>query len=283
MTALVLLGLGAALSWGAADFFAGLQSRRLTAFAVTLWSQAAGALIVGLAVALVREPPRPAPLLWGLAAGVADGIALLLFYRGLATGMMALVAPVAACGALVPVGAALLQGQTPGPVAGLGIAAALAGVLLISVQKPSAIQPNPRARAALLMALGAALGYGTFLLQVGQVTGRGGALPLWTVAGARVGSLVLLAGIARLQPLRPRWPARSLGPVAAVGLLDAMGMLFFALAAGRGNLGIAAVLSSLGPAVTVVLGRLVLGERFTGVQGGGIALALCGVLLLSAG
>ena len=279
---LLLLGLGAALSWGAADFFAGLQARRLTTLSVTLWSQAAGALVVGLALALVREPPRPTPLLWGLAAGGVDGVALLLFYRGLATGMMSLVAPVAACGALVPVVVSLLRGQVPGLLAALGIAAALGGILLVSAQGPGAAQPRGHVGSALRLALGAALCYGTFLVLVGQATGRGGTLPLWTIAGARVGSLVLLLGIAALGPLRAPWPGRRLGAVAAIGLLDALATLCFALAAGRGNLGIAAVLSSLGPAMTVVLGRLVLDERLSRLQGGGIVLALCGVVLLSA-
>lgn len=282
MIVLVLLGLGAALSWGAADFFAGMQSRRLTTLTVTLWSQAAGTLVVGLVVALLRAPLQPIALLWGCAAGLADGVALLLFYRGLATGMMALVAPITACGALVPVVAALLQGQAPGRVAILGLGATLGGVLLVSVQRPAAIEPHAQARTALLLALGAAFCYGTFLLLVGQAAGAHGRLPLWTVAGARIGSLALLASLARFGPLRARWPVRHLAPVAAIGLLDAMGMLFFALAAGQGNVGIAAVLSSLGPAITVVLGYVMLGERFSRIQGSGIALALCGVMLLSA-
>lgn len=278
----MLLGLAAALSWGTADFWAGLQARRLSAFAVTLWSQAAGACAVGLAVALGHESLQPAPLLWGLAAGVADGVALLLFYRGLATGLMALVAPVAACGALVPVVAALLRGQTPGLVASVGLGATVSGLLLLSAPRGGLGPARPQARRALLLALGAALGYGTFLLLVGQAADLSGHVPLWTVAGVRLGTLVLLAVLARVGPFDPRWPGRRLAPVAALGLLDALGLLCFALAAGRGNVGIAAVLSSLGPAVTVVLGRLVLGERVSRVQGGGIFLAMCGVLLLAA-
>jgi drug/metabolite transporter (DMT)-like permease len=195
---------------------------------------------------------------------------------------MAVVAPIAACGALVPVVAALLRGQPPRRVASLGLGAAVGGLLLLSSHRHAPRPLRSQARRALLLALGAALGYGLFLLLVGQASGRGGGVPVWTVAGARIGALVLLAGLARVGPVRPRWPGRQLAPVAALGLLDALGLLCFALAAGRGNVGIAAVLSSLGPAVTVVLGRVVLGERVSRIQGGGIILALCGVLLLSA-
>ena len=100
------LGLSSGLCWGAADFFGGIQSRRLPALTVAFWSQAAGAL--GLVIALALEGARPpvAGIAWGLAAGAGSGIALVLFYRSLAEGTMSVVAPISACGAVVPVAAA---------------------------------------------------------------------------------------------------------------------------------------------------------------------------------
>jgi drug/metabolite transporter (DMT)-like permease len=126
------LGLSSGLCWGAADFFGGIQSRRLPALTVAFWSQLAGAL--ALAIALTIEGVRPAAtgIAWGLAAGVGSGCALVLFYRSLAEGTMSVVAPISACGALVPVTAALLTGNQPGTLAALGVLATVAGVVLVS-------------------------------------------------------------------------------------------------------------------------------------------------------
>jgi drug/metabolite transporter (DMT)-like permease len=126
------LGLSSGLCWGAADFFGCIQSRRLPALTVAFWSQLAGAL--ALAIALTIEGVRPAAtgIAWGLAAGVGSGCALVLFYRSLAEGTMSVVAPISACGALVPVTAALLTGNQPGTLAALGVLATVAGVVLVS-------------------------------------------------------------------------------------------------------------------------------------------------------
>jgi drug/metabolite transporter (DMT)-like permease len=126
------LGLSSGLCWGAADFFGGIQSRRLPALTVAFWSQLAGAL--ALAIALTIEGVRPAAtgIAWGLAAGVGSGCALVLFYRSLAEGTMSIVAPISACGALVPVTAAVITGNQPGTLAALGVLATVAGVVLVS-------------------------------------------------------------------------------------------------------------------------------------------------------
>ena len=145
----VPLGLSSGLCWGAADFFGGIQSRRLPALTVAFWSQLAGARAraVAHAIALAVDGARPAAagVAWGLAAGVASGCALVLFYRSLAEGTMSIVAPISACGAVVPVAAALLTGNQPGTLAALGVLIAIAGVVLVSRPNPSAPPPRPAA------------------------------------------------------------------------------------------------------------------------------------------
>jgi drug/metabolite transporter (DMT)-like permease len=143
----VPLGLSSGLCWGAADFFGGIQSRRLPALTVAFWSQAAGAVALAAALlVLVVEGERPvaAGVAWGVVAGVGSGLALVLFYRGLAEGTMSVVAPVSACGAIVPVAAALFTGNQPGFLAGVGVLAAITGVVLVS--RPRA--PRAQARGA---------------------------------------------------------------------------------------------------------------------------------------
>jgi drug/metabolite transporter (DMT)-like permease len=286
LTVGIPLGLGSGLCWGTADFFGGVQSRRLPALSVAVWSQAAGALALALAVALAVQGARPTwpGFAWGLAAGAGSGFALLLFYRGLAEGAMSVVAPVAACGAVVPVVVAPLRGELPTAVAGLGIVAAVAGVVLVSrsPQPPRPTAPDNRGR-VLAMALGAALGFGLFFVFVDAGTATAGAAPLWVVAGARTSSLLVLTGIAvAARRSQAAWPGRRIVPVALVGIADTSANLLFALAATGGNLAVVGVLGSLYPVATVLLARWLLRERLSGGQNAGVVLALTGVGLLAA-
>jgi drug/metabolite transporter (DMT)-like permease len=281
----VPLGLGSGLAWGAADFFGGIQSRRLPALTVAFWSQAAGAM--GLAIVLALEGTRPpvTGIAWGLAAGVGSGIALVLFYRSLAEGTMSVVAPISACGAVVPVAAAVLTGDHPGALAGLGVLSAIAGVVLVSRTRQGDERPGrpARSRRVLLMALGSALGFGLFYVFVDAGTTGSRGEPLWVIAGARASSLVMLSTIALIgRGSALRWPGRRIGPVALIGIADTGANLLFAYAATTGNLAVVGVLGSLYPVATVILARWLLGERLSGGQNAGVALALTGVGLLAA-
>ena len=318
MNAGVPLGLSSGLCWGAADFFGGIQSRRLPALTVAFWSQLAGALALAIALAIEGVRPAATGIAWGLAAGVGSGCALVLFYRSLAEGTMSMVAPISACGAIVPVAAALLTGNQPGVLAALGVLATIAGVILVSRPHtparfaPPAVEgdqasPASSARSArggrrvVAMALGSALGFGLFYVFVdagaastagtaattGAVAAAGTAgshgSPLWVIAGARMSSLAILSMIALVSRRSAlRWPGRRIGAVALVGIGDTGANLLFAYAATTGNLAVVGVLGSLYPVATVVLARWLLRERLSGGQNVGVVLALTGVVLLAA-
>ena len=318
MNAGVPLGLSSGLCWGAADFFGGIQSRRLPALTVAFWSQLAGALALAIALAIEGVRPAATGIAWGLAAGVGSGCALVLFYRSLAEGTMSMVAPISACGAIVPVAAALLTGNQPGVLAALGVLATIAGVILVSrphtparfappaVEGGQARQASPASsarggRRVVAMALGSALGFGLFYVFVdagaastagtaattGAVAAAGTAgshgSPLWVIAGARMSSLAILSMIALVSRRSAlRWPGRRIGAVALVGIGDTGANLLFAYAATTGNLAVVGVLGSLYPVATVVLARWLLRERLSGGQNVGVVLALTGVVLLAA-
>lgn len=267
--------------WGVADFFGGVLSRRLSPLAVAFWSQAisGGAL---LAVLLASgTPPVAGSILWGLAAGLAGGVGLTCFYRALALGPMSIVAPISACGAIVPVAVALARGERLGPLPWVGTVAALAGIVLVSLQLGPAGSGAAAGRRAILLALGAALGFGWLLACLSGGAGVPDAQPLWTVASTRATSLPMILLVIAAGPRALPWPGRQIGAVGAVGLLDMLANVLFALASTGGRLGIVGVLGSLYPVVTVLLGWLVLRERLSRVQGGGALLTLLGVVLLS--
>lgn len=277
----LFLGLASALFWGTADFVGGTQAKRLAAVAVAFWSQLIGGLALLAFVLLLGEDWRAEGILWGAGAGLCTGAALVLFYRGLASGQMALVAPISGCAAIIPLAVSVVRGEAPNALEWAGIALALAGIVLVSRPVDDAGVSGASRRAAVVMALGAALGFGMFYVLVDQGA-QTGASPLWVVAGARGGSITVIAiiGLASRGLARPG-PALPL--VALTGLLDTSANALFAYATIYGNVGVVSVFSSLYPVATVALAAILTSERMTPLRLAGAALALGGVALVSAG
>lgn len=276
----VALGLASSLCWGISDFVGGLKSRSLELLSVLLLSQLTGVVLVALLVVLRGRPPPPAgDLALGALSGVSGVLGLAAFYRGLATGAMAVVAPIAASGAVIPVAAGLLEGERPSATQAAGVALAIAGVATVSRETGEAGRPA-RLAAGVGLALAAAVGIGGFFVALDHASGRD--LP-WALLAARAASVGGL-GLAVIA-LRPRLAVARADAVALalVGALDVTANGLFAAAANEGLVSLAAVLSSLYPVVTIVLARLVLAERVRRSQGGGIAAVLVGVALISAG
>jgi drug/metabolite transporter (DMT)-like permease len=278
----VALGLSSSLCWGFADFLGGLQSRRVRVLAVLLISQATGLVAIAIGLAIAR-PHAPALVdLWpAAAAGLAGAIALSAFYRALAIGTMSIVAPISATGAAVPVIVGVATGDRPAALQLAGIVAAVVGVVLASRELD---EPHPAGRVpgrtSILLALVAALGFGTFF--VGMNAGADVSVP-WALLANRIASVsAVLIVVAALRVPMPDTPRRA-APLALVGLLDAGANGHYALGTTHGLVSVVAVCGSLYPVATVVLARVVLGERVRRVQEVGIVAALAGVALIAAG
>jgi drug/metabolite transporter (DMT)-like permease len=271
------------LCWGAGDFLGGLQSRRLPVLAVALWSQIVGGLCL-LGVLLLLGPVSTSGMGWGMAAGVCGALALLMLYRALAIGTMSVVAPVSACGAVVPVLVGLAQGEQLSALTLVGILATLAGIVLVSRQSGAQSQAEGHAGGqALALALAAALGFGLFFTLIDRAADQPGASALWVNVWGRSASIPLLLLLQLASARSLGWPGRALPLVGLVGVLDTSANVLFALAAQGGSLGVVAVLSSLYPVATVLLSWLVLGERLDRLQYAGVGMAVLGVGLLAAG
>lgn len=267
----------AAGAWGGSDFVAGMLARRRPLLTILVGSKVAGA-VLALAVVAARGvgPPADPRLLLGVAAGLLGLPAVGLLLRAMRDGSLAVVAPVAAVAALVPVGWGQLHGERFGVAALVGVAVALVGVTLASWPVAGAARRRVR-RSANLCALGAALGFGAYFVLLHEASA---ADRYWATAAARItggaGALILAAALRR-RPVRLRWPGRG---VCAVGMLDAVGDAAFAVAS-AGALGMAAILASLYPAVTVLLNRTLRRERLPAVHLYGVLAALCAVACLA--
>jgi drug/metabolite transporter (DMT)-like permease len=307
-----ILALAAATLYGTADFLGGVASRRASVFRVLALTVPAGAVVMVI-VALLGGAPGLGGLLghgglgaptsvggwsaaaWAAGSGVCGAFGLVAFYAGFATAPISVVAPVAALvSAVLPVSVAIAQGERPGLGVIAGGLLCLVAIVLVSAQpaprgSSQTAEGPPRddrmAASRRLLALGygiaAGVGFGLFFIFL-KNAGQSGVL--WPVAISRLAGTVVALGIALVTRTRP-WPRRGSG-VAGIalvsGAIDAAANVSYVLATRVGLFGLAVVITSLYPGMTVLLARLLLGERMRWLQRAGLLLAALGVVLVTA-
>lgn len=279
MTA-VLLALSASLAWGFADFAAGVSARRLPVFVVAAVSQATGVLFVGaIVLATANRTPTGREFAWAAFAGVAAATGLGMFYRALAVGTMGIIGPITSAAAIVPVAYGLARGERPSGLQGAGVALAVVGIIAASLE-PLPETGRRRLATGVGLALGAAISFGWSL--VGLSRAASGGVP-WATLTMRITAAPILIVLALAVRRRAPASGRAWLLLVFVGLADAGATLLYGVASTKGLLSVIAVLSSLYPIVIVALARVLLSERVATTQLGGVALALAGVALISAG
>jgi uncharacterized membrane protein len=275
----IAIALAAAVSWGCGDFLGGLKARTLDAIAVIAYSQPFGLAALAVAVLVAARPfPDDSSIFWACPAAVLGTVGVAAFYRGLATGAMAVVAPIAGAGAIVPVAIGLATGDQPGTVTEIGFVLAIAGVIAAS-REPSAGRGRLAAGAG--WGIVALLCFGGYFIPM-----RAASEPdfLWATFLFRLTSVPLSwAALLALRRPRPRPVSPHLVALVLIGLLDTGGNVLFALASTLGLISVVAVLASLYPVVTVLLARWALHERPARSQLIGVGAALSGVALIAAG
>jgi len=271
----LLLALSASLAWGFADFFGPLVSRSLGLVPVLFWAQVGGVLAIALAVAIRGHGPAGWEVLFAILASLGGMLGLFAYYRGMQTGAMSVVAPIAGISAIVPVIFGIASGDSPSAPQVAGIACALAGVGLASIEHH---EGSPRVAAGVGLALLAAIGFGFYFPWMHAA----GKVDFWWASLVfRSTALLMLVAVVAARPTSLRLRPRDLGIVFAVGIGDTLGNVFFAASSSHGLVSLTSVLASLYPVVTVLLAASVLHERVARMQKAGIVLTLTGVVLIS--
>ncbi len=305
--ALAVIG---ALVYGSADFLGGLAAKRLRSIVVTAIAALSGLVALCVAQPLLGGVWTGADLAWGVLGGVVSVVAIALLYACLAIGPMSILSPLTAVvSAVAPMLWGLLvnrEALAPLGYAGLGLA--LVAVVLVGfVPGERIVRPSAR---GLLMALGAGLAIGAFLIILDHTSERSGLAPL--VASRATSGVITAAvvGILALTALRRGRRARSVlavagpplgampsghadlehattGSIAATpsaarawwlaaicGIADAGANALMLLALREGDLSIVSALTAVYPAGTILLAAIVLRERVAAVQWAGLGLAL---------
>jgi drug/metabolite transporter (DMT)-like permease len=299
----ILLGLSAALSWGFADFLARYLTRRVGTLRTLLYMQAAGFVLLTLALPWLggwgRLTSGLGPWAWAVLTGLVNAGGMLAFYRSLQVGKLAVVTPISASAPALTVLLSLLAGERLSVVRGAGIVFTLIGVVLVAaaLEAPTAKVAAPRAEAALgasdglskrtdnqgvVWAIAAAVGFGmVFWLMGFRVVPRvGAAAGVWVIRLITITTTLLAALIAR-QPVQLR-PVRLSWIVLGAGLLDTGGFVLNNLGMIIEQISVVSVLSSLYGAVTVALAAILLHETLARRQWIGVLLIFAGIALISA-
>ena len=279
----LLLSLGAASTWGVADFIGAIRARNYSALLVAVYSEIVGMVPVLIGLYLVKEAfPGWDLLPWMVVAGIAGSVGHVVFFTALARGPIGVIAPIFACSSAGPaVIAVTMLGERPSIAQLGGIALAIAGVVLVSRHAGDGDIKHGKYGAVPIALMGVAI-LTVFYIAMDQISQDS---PLWGVTMQRTFGLPLLLiglaiGLRRGTTTAPRGSFRAIAPV---GLMDTAAFVAFAYATSLGNLSVAVVLSSLYPVVTILLARIKLDERLSTIQRVGAGLALLGVVAIVLG
>ena len=291
----VVLALAAAVGYGSSDFAAGLASRSAPVIQITLLASAVSVVIVAAALPFAASPgPSTIALAWGFVAGIGGTLGAFALYLGFRHAAFSVAAPLSAvASAGFSVLAGLLYGERPTALALTGIVLALPAIVAVSVsaggeEAEQAEQVKQVEEGAHAGRQGAGVVYGLvagafFALLFIGLDRAGSGSGLWPVAAAAAGELAaaLVAAVAVRSFRLCGGRARLLAVI--TGVAGATGTILFFTATHHGFLAITAVLTSLYPAVTIVLARVTLGERLTALRLGGLVTAGACVTLIALG
>ena len=271
----------AVVLWGASDFAGGLGSRKANAFVLTAFSHVCAlALMLLVALAQGETLPDRVSMVWALIAGGVGGFSLAVFYGALASGRMGLTAPIGALlGAAIPTLVDIALEGSPSRWSIGGFVLAIVAIWLITRPEPQGENDETGHPRGVAIAALSGVGFAGFYLCIHQASGS----PAWIAAISRIGSFATTAAavVGTRAPMKLDAPRAVLGMGA--GSLDVIASALFIYASQHGRLDEAVVITSLYPAVTVLLARIVLREHFSRWKFVGLLAALASVPLIAAG
>lgn len=286
----VLLGLGGALAYGAADFLGGVAAKRVSPLVVTAGVAVVGLVFILAGTLVVDGVWSREAWFWGTISGITGAAAIGLLYACLAMGPMSILSPLTAfLSALLPVSWGLSTGGATSAWLYPALGLAMVAVILVGiVPDQRAIRPTLK---SLAMAVASGLLIGTFYVLIDQTPADSGLTPLVANRLSQTIILFLIIGFLILRQRGNRSQQTLFGQVGSLrgvlpvvvasGVLDATANVAVIIGLRVGDLAVVSVLTALYPAGTILLAAVLLRERVTGVQLIGLGLALVASAMLA--
>lgn len=281
----IALGLGAALCWGLADYFAALASRDVGALKVVLGFHLAAivplALLVVTTGALANAHLDQLPVF--VLIGAVGWLSYLAFYGALAIGPISVISPIISGYAAVTVLLAVVIGSealSAGEIAAVVIT--ISGAMVASSNVRDLVRASFERRSAvgLLLALVAMVMLGAFVYGVSYYHDKIGWLgPIFLARAFTL--LFLLTHAAAKGDLNSRLlPAGVLPAILLLAALDTGGYIFFNVGTRHAATSVVATAAAPYSVVPILMGVSLLRERPLPTQWLGVALVLAGLVLL---
>ena len=269
----VLLGLTAAVCWGAPDVWLAQATRSVGPFPVVFGSVLIGAAAIAPAAFFVERPDwTTRGVLLAVLLGALTACAYEVAFYAFKNGSVSIVAPIIACEGAVAVALALAAGEhVGGPVLAL-LPVAVVGVVLAAMGEGGGTAGAAPAALAACM-------WGVILVLSAPVAADLGVY--WGFLVIRVSALAWMLPLALRSGAAVRWlgdPWR----VAAWGLGDSTAYLAFVTAADRGPVSVASVLAAQFATVAVLVATAFFGERPRRRQIVGIVIVIAAVTAIAA-
>jgi drug/metabolite transporter (DMT)-like permease len=274
----VIFGGISSLLYGVADFLGGEGAKKVSASSIVLWAGVLSFPVLLVAALVVGGEATARDYLLGGVAGAAGGLGLIILFAGLSRGQAAAVAPVAAAvGAVVPVVAALIEGESPSALSWVGVALAVPAIMLCAW----VVEAGDLAGGGLSYGLASGLGFGAFSVIIRLTSESSNLLPLIASRAATIIVPLTLAGFGIWKVNRFSSTPRPL--VAGNAILDVSGNVALLFALRSGSLASGAVAASFYPAITVLMARLINDEHLGRRQILGLVLALLAMTAIALG
>lgn len=272
----IIFGLASALSWGAGDFTGGCATRRTNAYSVVLVTQIMGIIIFPILAFAFAESLSPLNILmWGAFAGFFGAAGLIALYIGMTRGKISIVATLAAViSVVIPIIYSALNEGIPSILKITGFVFAFIGIWFIISMNAG---PNLKAK-DLEYPLIAGILFGLFFISIDKFSATA---IYWPLTASRITALIMLTGFMILTKNVSKPRPDVIPIVILAGLFNTGGATLFALASEAGRLDVATILSSLSPAVTVLLAYLLLKEKLAPRQWAGVIASLTAIVLIS--
>ncbi|MFW9928597.1 MAG: EamA family transporter [Candidatus Thorarchaeota archaeon] len=272
----IIFGLTSAITFGSGDFAGGFATKKNNVFIVLVISQIAGLILLILLALIIGENILFDQMIFGSLSGIFGGLGLLAFYRGLAIGNMAVVAPITAVIApLLPLIFNLFSNPSYTFFQILGFILALISIWMVSSTKSEGNVSFLDVKLAIL----AGLGFGLFLIFINLASTLSSYF--FPLIFARIASITMVFIIILITKQPSEITPKSVLIISLAGIFDTLGNVFFVLSSIYGRLDIASILTSMGPVVTIILASTIIKEKITRMQLVGIFLALTSIILIS--